>query len=169
MTQQVRPALCPLCDPLDRTAKVDIDDAHAIVLNQPLANLGQCRGVVIPDLHCQRLRFVGHTPESLWMLCLDSIHPDKPAGVDHLGRLQAGAAKLTHNLAIGVIRKACHRRLQHRRIHLEIANHQGSNQRSGRFGTGRRDNHGVHDLSRSLVRQGIYRATSSADICTPTR
>ena len=48
----------------------------------------------------------------------------KPRALDHLGRLQAGAAELAHDLPKGVVREARHRRLQNRRIDQQRADPQ---------------------------------------------
>ena len=50
------------------------------------------------------------------MLTVVLVEPHKPAGVDHLGGLQAGAAKLPHDLPEGEVGVARHRRLQNGRI-----------------------------------------------------
>ena len=116
--------LWAFADVLHRAAEVDIDDADLIFVGQSLADFGQRFRVVVPHLHRQRPRLVLHAPEPIGMLGFVLVHPDEAAGGNHLGRLQARAAKFAHDLPKGIVRKARHRRLQNRRIDQQRADSQ---------------------------------------------
>ena len=87
---------------------------------QLVSQLGPDRGqrgrVVVPNLHGQRPRLIGDAPQPVGQILLGLLSPQETLGADHLGGLQARAAELAHDLPIGEIRVAGHRRLQHGRI-----------------------------------------------------
>ena len=56
----------------NRAAKIQIDDANTVLLRKSFAHLCQGLGVVVPDLHRQRSRFVLDAPEAVRMLRLIS-------------------------------------------------------------------------------------------------
>ena len=116
LAQQVRAAVRLLHDVAHRAAEVDIDDADFVFVRQPRADFGQRRRIVVPNLHGQRPRLVGHAPQAVGMLGLVLGQPHEALGVDHLRGQEAGAAELAHDLPEGVVGEARHRGLQDRRI-----------------------------------------------------
>ncbi len=64
--------------------------------------------------------FSGDAPQAVGVFGFVLVEPDEPAGVDHLGRQQTGAAELAHDLPEGVVGEPRHRRLQDRRINDQI-------------------------------------------------
>ena len=116
LAQQIRAAVRFLHDVAHRAAEVDIDDADLVLVRQPRADLGQRLRIVVPHLHGQRPRLVGHAPQPIGVLGLVLGQPDEALGVDHLGGQQPGPAELADDLPEGVVREARHRGLQNRRI-----------------------------------------------------
>ena len=119
LAEQIRTAVGLLRHVADRAAEVDVDDADLVLVGQPLADLGQRLRIVVPHLHRQRPRLVGHAPQPIRMLGLVLVEPDEALGADHLGRQQPRPAKLADDLPKGVVREARHRGLQNRRIDFE--------------------------------------------------
>ena len=63
--QQIRAALGLLGNVAHRAAEVDVDHADAKLLGQPPAHRGQRLRIVVPNLHGQRSRLVGHAPKPI--------------------------------------------------------------------------------------------------------
>ena len=66
------------------------------------------------------------------MLGLLLIEPDKPAGVDHLGRQEPRPAKFADDLPKGEVGKPRHRGLQDRRIDQQRADAERASRGGGR-------------------------------------
>ncbi len=99
-----------------RAAEVDIDDADFQLMGQLRADRGQALGIIVPNLHGQRPRFVGHAPQPIGQFPFRPFAAQEPLGANHLRRLQARPAEFANDLPIGVIRESGHRSLEDRRI-----------------------------------------------------
>ena len=113
--EQVRATVRFLRDLFYRTSEINIDNADAELLDQPVTNAGHRFGIVIPNLYRQRTGFVAYTPKSVRMLG-SFVQPDKSLGIHHLGRVEPDAAIFPDNLPVSVVRVTRHRSLENGRI-----------------------------------------------------
>lgn len=118
IAEEIGSAVSFFCHLLDRASKIDVDHADAVFFDEPASDFGHGLGIVVPDLHRQRTRFIPDPPQSVGMFAIVLVEPYKAAGVDHFGGLEARAAKLPNDLPEGIIGVSGHGGLQNRRVNL---------------------------------------------------
>ena len=100
----------------DRTTKINVHHGDTVIVRQPRTDPRQNSWIVVPNLHCQRARFVAYPPLPLWWFCLMFIEPGKAASTNHFSRLQANPTVTPHDLTKCVVGEPSHRRLEYRWI-----------------------------------------------------
>ena len=111
----------------DRAAEINVHDADVKLPRQPPADFRHERRIIVPDLRCQRARFLQDAPKPFGRPVVAGINLEEPAGAEHLRGWQANSAMLPHHLSKGIVRKTGHRRLENRRIDDQGTNFQRTN------------------------------------------
>ena len=125
IAQQIRTAFGLFGHVADRAAEVDIDRADAELENQPPADFGHLRRIVVPYLHGQRPRLVLDAPQPFGQFAGSPLAIDESPCAHHLGGDQSHAPQSPQNSAVGVAAIARQGRRENRRIDNQRADAEG--------------------------------------------